>query len=97
MFREFDRDRNGTLSFTEFMWGLRGPLPERRRETVRRAFAKLDASGDGSVDVEDVALCFNPREQPDVVSGKKTERQVCVCGSKRGTEGRGGGVENAWA
>ena len=79
VFSAFDRDRNGYLSFDEFMRGIRGRLSERRLDAVRRAFAKLDYNREGVVDVEDIAMCFNPRENPDVSSGKKSERQVrCV-------------------
>ena len=78
IFGFYDRDRSGLIRVDDVMWGLRGDMPDRRRETVQRAFAKLDAGGIGSITIEDVALCYNPRENPDVVAGKITERQVCV-------------------
>ncbi len=64
---------------------MRGRMSDRRRDTIRRAFGKLDVSGDGFVDVEDIALCFNPRESADVKTGKKTERQVLLVGTVVGT------------
>lgn len=76
IFGFYDRDRSGLIRVDDVMWGLRGDMPDRRRETVQRAFAKLDAGGIGSITIEDVALCYNPRENPDVVAGKITERQA---------------------
>jgi hypothetical protein len=79
IFGYYDRDRSGLIRVDDVMWGLRGEMPDRRREVVQRAFTKLDVAGAGSIGIEDVALCYNPRENPDVVAGKITERQVC-CG-----------------
>jgi hypothetical protein len=83
VFQYFDRDHSDTIAFEEFMRGVRGALPPQRREVVQQAFNKLDGRRAGVVTVEDVALCFNPRENPDVRNGKKSERQVCG--------GKGGG------
>lgn len=74
LFRFFDRDRSGSISFKEFLRGFRGSLHSSRREVIHKAFAKLDVDGSGSVDMTDLALCFNPRSNPDVLSGKMTER-----------------------
>ena len=76
LFRSFDADGNGSVSFDELLRGVQGELPEKRRGVVAKAFAKLDCNGGGVVDMEDIALCFNPSEDPEVKSGKKTEKMV---------------------
>lgn len=81
LFREFDADGNHRVSFHELVRGIQGPLPPRRADVVKAAFRKLDPMGTGTVSLEDLALCFNANEDPDVKSGEKTQRavRVCVC------------------
>ena len=38
LFDRFDKDKNGTISFDEFIQGLRGELNERRKQLVLLAF-----------------------------------------------------------
>lgn len=43
---------------------------------MQAAFAKLDADGDGVVTVEEVAQKYCASRHPDVVSGRRSEREV---------------------
>ena len=76
VFKAFDADRNRRLSFHEFIRGIQGSMDDARFDTVSKAFDKLDVDGVGVVTLEDIALCFNPSEDPDVKSGAKSERMV---------------------
>lgn len=38
VFDQFDSDKSGTISFDEFMFGVRGQLNERRQQLVLMAF-----------------------------------------------------------
>jgi Ca2+-binding EF-hand superfamily protein len=38
LFDHFDRDKSGSISFDEFLQGLRGELNDRRRQLVLMAF-----------------------------------------------------------
>ena len=49
-----DKDKSGTLTFDEFLIGLRGGLNETRMEYVRKAFDKFDKNDSGSVTVADL-------------------------------------------
>jgi len=76
LFRFFDRDCNGFLSYDEFITGLRGSLNERRQELVFMAFKVLDKSGDGIVDVQDLVGRYDASKHPDVLNGTKTKLEV---------------------
>lgn len=79
MFKAFDADRNRRLSFHEFIRGIQGSMDDARFDMVSKAFDKLDVDGVGVVTLEDMALCFNPSEDPEVKSGAKSERMVMLC------------------
>jgi calcyphosin len=51
----FDRDRNGTLNFDEFLRGIRGDINDFRVSWIRKAYQKLDVNGDGLVKLDDIA------------------------------------------
>ena len=77
MLNYFDADHNGSVDFTEFLRALRGcNLTEARLECIRRAYAKLDVNGDGLVKLDDVAKLYDASKHPEVMSGRKTERDI---------------------
>ena len=43
---------------------------------IRKAYAKLDVSGDGKVTLDDVAKLYTVSSQPEVASGAKSEHEV---------------------
>ena len=75
----FDRDQNGTVSFEEFLWAIKGDINEFREGLIRRAYSeKLDVNKDGRVTLEDVAKIYDATQHPDVIQGKKTEEEVFI-------------------
>lgn len=72
----FDRDRNGTVDFNEFLFALRGHLNENRKIWVRKAYDKLDVNKDGLVKLDDIAKVYDASQHPDVIDGKKTPDQI---------------------
>jgi len=76
LFANFDRDRSGTIDYDEFLRAVRGPLSPSRIHWVKEAFKKLDANGNGVVNLEDVKGRYNCRQHPDVRSGKRTEDEI---------------------
>jgi len=76
VFTAFDLNRDGTISYDEFLRMMRGDLSPLRVQLVKKAFAKLDRDGSGVVDINDIRGVYNASKHPDVVSGKKTEDQV---------------------
>eukprot|EP00759_Apiculatamorpha_spiralis_P046144 PhF_6_TR4270/c0_g1_i1/m.5766 len=78
LFNYFDKDKSGTIAYDELLIGLRGELNEFRRGFVRQAFAILDTSGDGKVDMDEIRAKYSAKGHPDVLKGKKTEEEVLL-------------------
>ena len=51
-------------------------MNRRRRKLVHLAFGVMDKDASGFLDFDDVASCYNAKMHPDVLSRKKTEKQV---------------------
>lgn len=43
-----------------------------REKIVREAFSKLDRTGDGQVDINDIKSVYNARNHPEVRGGRKS-------------------------
>nr|ACH48219.1 EF-hand protein-like protein [Cyriopagopus schmidti] len=78
LFKELDRDGSGSISFDEFLRAVRPPLSQDRLDMIEKAFAKMDKTGDGVVNLQDLKGVYNAREHPDVIAGKKNEDKVLV-------------------
>ena len=76
LFATFDRDGNGAVDYDEFLRMVRGGMGDFRINIVKQAFEKLDKTGDGILEIEDIKGVYNPRNHPDVRMGKKTEEEV---------------------
>ena len=76
LFQYFDKDRNGTVGYEEFLQGVRGQLNARRKDLVMQAFDVMDKDGSGEIEPNDVVGVFNADKHPDVLAGKKTAREV---------------------
>jgi Ca2+-binding EF-hand superfamily protein len=72
----FDRDKNGSVDFNEFIRSIRGDLNAARKAIVRTAYQKLDANRDGQVTLDDIAKVYDANRHPDVVSGRKSAEQI---------------------
>jgi len=73
LFEYFDVDSSGTISIDEFLRAVRGPMNMARKKIVAQAFKKLDADGNGWIDINDIRGVYKATKHPEVVSGKKTE------------------------
>ena len=62
----FDRDKNGTVNFDEFLVAMRGDLNDFRRSIIRKAYDKLDVNKDGQVKLDDIATLYDVNSHPDV-------------------------------
>ena len=76
IFNAFDINRDGTISYDEFVRIIRGDLNSHRRQLVERAFAKLDRDGSGVIEISDLVGVYNASKNPAVMDGRKTEEQV---------------------
>eukprot|EP00052_Salpingoeca_macrocollata_P033347 m.8110 g.8110 ORF g.8110 m.8110 type:complete len:210 (+) comp5022_c0_seq1:186-815(+) len=75
-FARFDRDKNGSISFDEFLIQLRPPLNRRRTDLIRQAFNKADKTKDGKLTIEDMKGVYRVNNHPKFISGEKTEAEI---------------------
>lgn len=78
LFNLFDRNRDGTVDYDEFIRVLRGPMNNFRKKLVLQAFSKLDKDGSGFIEIADIKGVYNASRHPDVIQGKKTEDEVLL-------------------
>lgn len=76
LFNAFDSNGNGSLSYDEFLVGLRGNMSPQRKKWVRHAFDKLDRKGIKSINLDDMVEVYDPSYHPDVSKGEKSAREV---------------------
>lgn len=76
LFAVFDESGDGQISFDEFLTALCGSLNSLRRRLVNEAFDKLDANGNGTLELEEVKNNFDPTRHPDVIAGIKSPEQA---------------------
>lgn len=65
-----DKDNTGSLGFDEFLVSIRGVVNSRRQKLISMAFDVLDRTGDGVIQVDDLAQCFDVQGHPDVAEGR---------------------------
>ena len=63
--KNFDTNKDGKLSFDEFLRAIRGDLNERRRGMVMMAYDVLDKNGNGTVTIEDIEMAYDVSFHPD--------------------------------
>lgn len=76
IFKIFDLNQDGALSYDEFLAGVRGQLSEFRIYLVQKAFDKLDPTNQGFVDIQEMFSQYSVDRHPAVVEGRKSEEQV---------------------
>jgi hypothetical protein len=72
----FDLNHDGVIDYDEFLRVIRGPMNPARKAIVAKAFAKMDADGNGYLDINDIKGVYSASKHPDVISGKKSEQQI---------------------
>lgn len=73
---KLDSNHDGCIDFQEFLRALKGDLNATRVDVVRRAYNKLDANGDGTVKLDDIAMVYDASKHPEVHANRKSERAV---------------------
>jgi Ca2+-binding EF-hand superfamily protein len=74
--KTFDTNKDGQVSFDEFLVALRGEMSEDRLDFVHEAFRRLDRTGDGVVTVEDLEQLYDVSQHPEVMNGNLSEREA---------------------
>jgi Ca2+-binding EF-hand superfamily protein len=70
----YDKNGDGSISFNEFIGGLRELLNDRRKKIVRKAFSSL--SRDGHIKPDEFSSRFDASSFPEFKSGKKSKDQI---------------------
>lgn len=70
LFKLFDADGSGQVSYDEFLKGIRGTMGPERVALVKLAFGQLDQRGRGVVTLEDIARIYDVSGNPLVKAGK---------------------------
>lgn len=72
----YDIDGDGSISFDEFLRGLREPLTARRLNMVKKAFQIMDKDGSGKVTVNDIYQVYDVTRNKDFIEGKKSREEI---------------------
>jgi len=70
LFKLFDVDNSGIVTYDEFLRGIRGAMGTVRVELVKLAWGQLDTRGRGVVTLEDIARIYDVSGNPLVKAGK---------------------------
>ena len=73
-----DLNRDGVVSFDEFLYGIRGAPNETRQAIINTCFDKFDADGTGDITSADLRVVFSCDNHPKVISGEMTPEEVFV-------------------
>ncbi len=76
IFKIFDVNKDGSLSYIEFLRGVRGEINDFRKYLIDKAFAKLDVNNQGAITLDEVVGKYQVTRHPAVVEGRKTGDQV---------------------
>mmetsp|Transcript_34346 Transcript_34346/g.75097 ORF Transcript_34346/g.75097 Transcript_34346/m.75097 type:complete len:478 (-) Transcript_34346:253-1686(-) len=76
LFQFFDRDSSGTVSYDEFVRGVRGDMNDFRVGFVMQAFDILDKDRSGVISTQEIAGTYDVSQNPAVRSGKVTAREA---------------------
>ncbi len=69
LFKTFDRNGDGHISYEELLISLVGQMSKNRYELIEKAFSKV-AGPDGCCSVAELTACFDGARHPDVARGK---------------------------
>ena len=72
----YDIDGDGSISFDEFLRGLREPLTARRLNMVKKAFQIMDKDSSGKVTVNDIYQVYDVTRNKDFIEGKKSREEI---------------------
>lgn len=88
----FDRDKDGTVNFNEFLVTVRGKLNPRRLALVELAWDVFDKADDGVVSMQDLMHMYDVSQHPDVVDGKMTPEEAVADFAKQWDKDSSGSI-----
>ena len=76
--KNFDSNKDGKLSFDEFIRAIRGDMNARRTNMVHQAYNVLDKDGSGLVTIADIEMAYDVSFHPDFQSGRKSREDILL-------------------
>ena len=76
VFELFDKENTGKINYDEFIRNVRGPMSEKRKKIVAKAFDYLDYQHKGQLLLNDINDYYNAKDHPFVLKKKKNEEEV---------------------
>ena len=73
MFKYYDINGDGSVSYEEFLNGLRDDLNQRRKNMVLKAFAMMDKDGSGEITTSDIWNIYDVSRHPDFIEKRLTK------------------------
>ena len=71
MFDVFDHLQTGLINYPEFMYTVRGEIPENRRKIINRVWEKVKITGQPYTTYNEVKRTFSARSHPDIKNGRR--------------------------
>jgi Ca2+-binding EF-hand superfamily protein len=72
----WDRSGTGTLTYDDFLVGVRGDLNTTRTKMVEKSFKVMDRNTDKMISLADLKGVYNAKFHPDVIAGRITEDEA---------------------
>jgi Ca2+-binding EF-hand superfamily protein len=76
IFDLFDRDKTGSIIYNELIQIIVEPVSPNRKLIIQKIYDNFNKDNNGKVPINEIKLSFNARRHPDVISGKKSEREI---------------------
>ena len=78
LFKNFDHDGSGEISYEEFLKKLVGKMNSFRTNLVHKVFEKIDFNKNELIELNDIKHLYDAKCHPDVLSGKSDEETVLI-------------------
>lgn len=78
IFKKFDANNDGTMSYDEFLFQIRGSLSKERAQVIKEVYQNLTGRCGGIFSADYAKKAFNPTRHSDVIQGFRTADNVLV-------------------
>ena len=76
IFDLFDRDKVGSINYSELIQTIIEPISPNRKLIIQKLYDNFNKDNNGKVSINEIKMSFNARRHPDVISGKKSEGEI---------------------
>ena len=76
LMKYYDLNKDGSISYEEFLTGLTDEMNDRRKNMVMKAFAALDTDRSGVITVADIQNIYDVSSNPDFLESRLSKEQI---------------------